>query len=82
MIDERNERLIGLAQEAVRKIAEPKCSKCQHTPLEFTCNVARTHEGHIVSAIWCIHCGHILNIQFLGTEPPQIAQVHKIIRPA
>lgn len=74
-MEERDRRII----EAGPKTAQPKCPGCKHDPLEFHCNVVKTGAGHIVSVIWCSHCGQTLSTQFMGIDQPQ--QPH-IVRPS
>lgn len=66
----RDERLIQSAQKS--RPEQPKCPSCKHAPLEFHCNVVQTPMGHIVSVIWCGHCGHTLEAHFVGVQQPQI----------
>ena len=76
-VSDRDQRLIDAINPEV--IAQPKCPGCNHAPLEFHCNVVKTGAGHIVSIIWCSHCGHTLQTQFMGIEQPQQPQ---IVRPS
>jgi transcription elongation factor Elf1 len=69
--------IVGV-QEGAPKIAQPKCPRCAHL-LEFVCNVVRTPPGHLVAVVWCGHCGHTLNTQFLGVDEPQGP---RIVRPS
>lgn len=73
-MNQRDEKLIEFAQDASPRIVQPKCPNCAHDPLEFHCNVVRTGAGHLVSIIWCGHCGHTLQTQFVGMDqqPPMI----------
>ena len=77
-MNDRDDKLIEFVDKTTPKIAQPKCPKCGHVPLEFLCNVVRTQAGHLVSVIWCGHCGHTLNTQFVGMDQPQAPT---IIRP-
>jgi uncharacterized Zn finger protein len=77
-VSDRDDKLIEFVNKTTPKIAQPKCPKCGHVPLEFLCNVVRTQAGHLVSVIWCSHCGHTLNTQFVGMDQPQAPT---IIRP-
>jgi hypothetical protein len=77
-LDPRDEKIIQRIPELPRIMA-PKCPSCSHEPLQFACNVLTTGMGHIVAIIWCSDCGHTLNTQFVGTQPPQPES--RIMRP-
>jgi transcription elongation factor Elf1 len=79
-LSKRDERLIQGATEEVPKIHQPHCPRCHYEPLEFACNVAKTVAGHLVAVIWCGHCGHTINTQFLGIDQAQAGP--QIVRPA
>lgn len=80
MPDERDLRLVERVEEDGPKIHQPKCPRCAYEPLEFACNVVRTVAGHLVAVIWCGHCGHTLNTQFLGVDHSQ--ESPRIVRPS
>jgi hypothetical protein len=83
MITERDEQIIQGVSKDTPKIVQPNCPKCRYSPLEFLCNVARTPMGHLVAVIWCGHCGHTLNTQFIGVDQPQIQPAGPmIVRPS
>jgi transcription elongation factor Elf1 len=67
MID-KEELIHSVQQDAPR---QPKCPKCQRSPLNFMCDVARTPAGHLVAVIWCANCGVTLQTQFVGMDQPQ-----------
>lgn len=64
-LTERDERLLEAVQHNMH---QPACPGCSHEPLEFACNVVRTAAAHLVAVIWCGHCGHTLNVQFVGMD--------------
>ena len=72
------EEMIQRVQDSTPKIEQPRCPLC-HRLLEFLCNVARTPAGHLVAVIWCGHCGHTLQTQFVGVDEPQGP---RIVRPS
>ena len=78
-MNERDEKILEIVQREAPRVVQPRCPKCQHAPLEFLSNVVRTGAGHLVSILWCGHCGHTLNTQFLGIDQPQDP---RIVRPA
>lgn len=78
-MNERDEQIIKGVSRDIPQIAQPKCPKCNYSPLEFSCNVVKTGAGHVVSIIWCGHCGHTLGVQFVGFDQPQQPM---IMRPA
>jgi transcription elongation factor Elf1 len=67
-MEDRDERII----EAIPLPKQPKCPRCNLSPLNFTCSVARTSAGHLVAVIWCGDCGHTLQTQFIGMDQPMI----------
>ena len=71
-----NEKLIEMATEGMPKIAQPKCPRC-YKLLEFLCNIVRTGNGHLVAIIWCGHCGHTLQTQFIGMDEQQAPKIVK-----
>lgn len=73
----RDENLIQMAQREAPRMAQPKCPQCQHAPLEFLSNVVRTEAGHLVSILWCGHCGQTLHTQFLGIDQRQESRLIK-----
>lgn len=79
-LEERDEKLVSMVERDVPKIAQPKCPKCAFSPLEFHCNVIKTGMGHVVAVMWCSHCGHTLQTQFVGMDAPQV-QAPVILRP-
>ena len=44
-MSDRDGKLIEFVDKTTPKIAQPKCPKCGHVPLEFLCNVVRTQAG-------------------------------------
>lgn len=78
-ISSKDESLIESATADVPKMKQPACPRCHYEPLEFACNVVRTVAGHLIAVIWCGHCGHTLNVQFIGMDQPQIEKLGPII---
>jgi transcription elongation factor Elf1 len=64
------------------KMHQPACPKCAHEPLEFACNVVKTHAGHLIAVIWCGACGYSLNVQFVGMDQPKEEKPVLVMRPS
>jgi hypothetical protein len=78
-VNERDEQIIKGVSKEIPVLQQPKCPKCHYAPLEFLSNVVKTGAGHLVSVIWCGHCGHTLTVQFVGMDQ---ASRPNIVRPA
>jgi len=82
-LSEKDENLIEAATSNSLKMKQPNCPRCHYEPLEFACNIVRTAGGHLVSVIWCGHCGNTLNVQIVGMDAPQIHRPGPtIVRPS
>ena len=53
---------------------QPKCPDCEHQPLNFGQNTITTEGGAIVSAIWCVDCGHVISMQCMGMKRLELAR--------
>jgi hypothetical protein len=73
-MNDRDQRII----EGIPDNQQPRCSKCGHSPLQFACNMVKTAAGHVVAILWCGSCGTVLQMQFVGMEPPSSG----IVRPS
>jgi RNase P subunit RPR2 len=51
---------------------EPKCPKCASQPLHYGNNVTVSANRAVISVIWCSDCGHIISMQYLGQQQPEI----------
>lgn len=78
-MNDRDESIISNIQRDIPQQVQPKCPRCAYAPLEFHSNVVRTGVGHLVSIIWCGHCGHTLQAQFVGMDQQQGP---RIVRPS
>ncbi len=78
-MNERDKLIVERVAADTPTLMQPNCPKCRYSPLEFMCNVARTPLGHLVAVIWCGHCGHTLQTQFLGVDQEQGP---RIVRPS
>lgn len=59
---------------------EPHCPYCEHTPLHFSHNMMVLGTGAVVSIIWCLRCGHTLEIHYVGHQEPKVIQP-QLVRP-